>query len=74
EVDASHPWIKYTVPYEKALFGVVTIDLAKGAMAIEGRQSSFVGPAPWELGRTKEEWDAETLTAGIGDRKIELGR
>ena len=41
-------------------------------MKVEGKRSQFVGPAPWELGKSREEWDAKTLTAGVGDWKMPL--
>ena len=72
EIDATHPWIKYTVPYKDPLFALVTIDAARGFMRIEGRSSLFVGPAPWELGGDRKSWDADTLTAGIADWKLPI--
>ena len=72
EIDTAYPMIKNTVPYKDPLFALVTIDPSKGFMKIEGRQSEFVGPPPWELGGDRESWDAESLTAGIADWKMPL--
>ena len=69
EVDEKFPWIKYTVPYKDSLFAVVTIDTARGFLEIEGRQSEFVGPSPWEIGASREELDAATLVPKISDWK-----
>ena len=66
------PYIQYTVPYRDPLFGLVTINPGEGVVAIEGRQSSFVGPAPWEVGKDRTHWDAETLTASISDWRMAL--
>ncbi len=72
EIDAAYPYIKYTVPYRDPLFALVTIDHARGAMSIEGRKSSFVGPPPWELGRDREAWEANTLTPRVSDWKLPI--
>ena len=72
-IGASHPYIKYTVPYKESIFALVTVDLSRGFMNIEGRRSSFVGPAPWELGKDRAEWNANTLTAKVSDWKMPLG-
>lgn len=72
EIDAAYPYIKYTVPYRDPLFALVTIDHARGAMSIEGRKSSFVGPPPWELGKDREAWEANTLTPHVSDWKLPI--
>lgn len=72
QVDQSHPYIKYTVPYKEPLFGIVTIDRVHGTMSMQGRRSSFVGPAPWELGRDRDFWDADTLTANVSDWNLKV--
>ena len=72
EVDAKYPYIKYTVPYRNSIFALATIDTGRGFLKIEGRRSEFVGPAPWEMGETKDYWDAKTLTAGVADWKMPL--
>lgn len=48
EINAAHPWIKFTTPYKEPLFGFVTID--GNSLKIKGRKSSFVAPTPRELG------------------------
>lgn len=72
EVDAAHPWIKYTVPYRDSLFAIVSLDPARRKLTIEGKKSEMVGPAPWDLGKTREAWDAATLRAAISDRQLSL--
>jgi predicted phosphodiesterase len=49
EVDKEFKWIKYTAPYRDPLFAVVEIS-TDGTIKIEGKNSEFVGPSPWELG------------------------
>lgn len=70
EIDAAYPYIKYTVPYKEPIYALVTIDRARGFMGIEGKRSSFVGPAPWEIGRDQKYWEANTLTAAVSDWKL----
>jgi predicted phosphodiesterase len=72
EVDAKYPYIKYTVPYRKPIFALATIDPGRGFLKIEGRRSEFVGPAPWELGKTREHWEVKTLRVGVVDWKMPL--
>ncbi len=49
EVDKSFRWIKYTAPYKDPLYTVVEIS-TEGFINIAGKYSTYVGPAPWELG------------------------
>ena len=72
EIDATHPWIKYTAPYKDPIYAIVTIDRARGFMQIEGKRSTFVGPAPWELGHGRDFWDASTLNAEISNWKMPI--
>jgi predicted phosphodiesterase len=53
EINEQYPYIKYTAPYRDPLFAVVEID-TRGAIRITGRESSWVGPDPWELGYPEE--------------------
>ena len=73
EVDREHPSIKYTVPNREPLWAVVTLDPGKLEIRIEGARTEFVGPAPWELGRTYEEWDGDTIRPAISGRSLPLG-
>ncbi len=72
EIDKAHPYIKYTVPYKDPIYAIVTIDHAQGYLRIEGKRSTFVGPAPWEIGRDRDHWDAATLKPGISDWKMPI--
>jgi hypothetical protein len=69
EIDKSHPYIKYTIPYKESLFAIVTVDVANGILTIEGRSTEFVGPSPWEMGASREELEAPTLVPRISDWK-----
>jgi predicted phosphodiesterase len=49
EVDESHPWIKYTVPYKDPLWAIVEIT-PDNTLHLYGKKSTYVGPSPEELG------------------------
>ena len=66
-IDKTNPYIKYTVPYKESLFAIVTVDVATGFLAIEGRSSEFVGPSPWAMGVSRDELDAKTLVPKISN-------
>ena len=72
EIDDRYPWIKYTVPYQNSIYGIVTVDLQEGTMELNGRISQFVGSAPWKLGKTREYWNDQTLTASVSNWKVLL--
>ena len=54
EIDEQYPYIKYTTPYQDPVFATVEID-TRGSIRISGRESSWVGPDPWELGYPEEQ-------------------
>jgi Icc protein len=49
EVDKEFRWIKYTAPHKEPLFATIEIS-TKGFIKINGQQTEWVGPSPWELG------------------------
>ena len=58
EIDNSHPNIRSTAPYREPLFTLLEIDLTKKKFSLTGRDSSWVGPSPQEIGRKYEGIDA----------------
>lgn len=64
EIDRTHPWIKYTAPYKEPLFAVVTL-IPDGTIAIEGTQTEWVGPSPWDLNYPEDhaDWIAPGISA-----------
>ena len=54
EIDEQYPYIKYTAPYKDPIYAIVEID-SRGIIRITGRESSWVGPDPWELGYPEDE-------------------
>ncbi len=52
QVEADHPWIRCTAPYQDALFTFVELDSHARTIAISGMQSRFVGPEPQQRGHS----------------------
>jgi predicted phosphodiesterase len=69
-IDKKYPWIKYTVPYRDPLFALVTLE-ADGTIHIEGTQSEWVGPSPWDSGYPRGETDP--IAPCISDRQLKAG-
>ena len=46
-INKANPYIKYTAPYTKSLYGIVT--LKKNKLTMKGTKSDFVSPTPAEL-------------------------
>ena len=60
QVDAAHPYIKYTAPYKDPLFALVKLQPG-GVINIQGVDSEWVGNSPEELGYMKNEGAALPL-------------
>ncbi|HHZ90011.1 TPA: alkaline phosphatase [Candidatus Poribacteria bacterium] len=65
KIDVQYPYIKYTLPYRNALYAIVTVNMAERFIKIEGIESEFVGPPPWELDDTPKNLDTESLNPAI---------
>lgn len=72
EIDEKYPYIKYTAPYKDPLYALVTIEVDKGQITIEGVESEFVGPSPWEMGADRAVLDADSLLPSISNRKLRV--
>ena len=70
EVDKSHPWIKYTVPYKDPIWAYADIS-PNGIMQLHGRVTEFVGPSPEELGMPKYGFGYPNVPL-ISDREVKL--
>ena len=70
EIDESHPWIKYTVPYKDPIWAFVEID-HQSNFQLKGKETSFVGPSPEEL-NVKESDFVYPIVARISDRKFKI--
>ena len=70
DIEAAHPYLSYTVPYDTPLYTVVTIR-PEGELVLEGRTGAFVPPTPEDLGLPASN---TPLTASISDRTIPVER
>ncbi|GAB3957328.1 hypothetical protein GCM10028805_49730 [Spirosoma harenae] len=53
-IHQAHPSMSRTCPYKDSLFSIMTIDPTSLTIQISGKQSSWVGKSPTELGFTDE--------------------
>ena len=53
KVDKDFKWIKFTAPYKEPLFTIVEIS-TDGSIRIEGKETEYAGPSPWEVGYPEE--------------------
>jgi predicted phosphohydrolase len=67
EINAFRPELKNTIPYAKAIYGIVEIDPA-GSLTIKGKHGEFIPPGPEELG-IKEE---SRQSPSISDRHLKF--
>lgn len=48
EINEKYPYLKYTIPYEETLYGIITLD--QNALRLKGAETTFMPPTPLELG------------------------
>jgi 3',5'-cyclic AMP phosphodiesterase CpdA len=71
-VHAKHPSLVNVAAYRDPLWAVVTLDLARGEMTIEGRRSEWVGPDPWQRGASDKVCPRDRVRPAISDRSQAL--
>ncbi len=69
EIDKSHPWIKYTVPYKDPIWAIA--EISPDTLNIYGKKTTFVGPSPKELGVDMSEF-GYPIVPYISDKEIKL--
>ena len=52
EIEEKYPNVRYTIPYDRALFSIVTLD--EEGISVKGVEGDYVQPGPKELGYTKQ--------------------
>jgi len=70
EIDRSHPWIKYTVPYKDPLWAFAEIS-TDHIFHLYGRETEYVGPSPEELGVDMNKF-GYPIVPFISDKEIKL--
>lgn len=52
EINASHPSLKFVIPWEESIYAIVTID--SEGLELKGKESKFVSPTPEEMNIPKD--------------------
>jgi len=73
EIHAEYPWISRTCPYRDSLFTTLTFDGRTGTVSVKGKESSWVGKSPAELGIDSKpgKMNGEEVVPRIRSRRIE---
>lgn len=74
EIQAKYPSIANTCPYAEPLWASLTFDLKAGEIRIQGRETTWVGPTPWELGFAEDDYQRSRALsrAAIASRRIDM--
>jgi Icc protein len=72
EVHKAHPYLRNVAAYQKPLWAIVTLDLERGTLEIEGKRSEWIGPDPWQRGASGKEYRPDRTRPGISDRQLPL--
>lgn len=54
EIQRKHPTVASTCPYAEPLWALATFDVEAGRIEITGRETTWVGPDPWEVGAAED--------------------
>lgn len=68
EVDKTHPYIKYTVPYKDPIWAMIEID-HKNRITIKGKKTVFVGSSPEKSGVNMDDY-IYPIVPYISDRNL----
>lgn len=71
-IQKNHPWVSATCPYADPLWAVVTFDAEAGSIEITGRETTWVGPDPWQLGLAEDDYQRsrELCRPAITSRRL----
>jgi len=72
EVHQKYRYASHVAPYRDPLWAIVTLDLDRGELVLEGKHSEWLGPDPWTRGETTDR-AREHLQPRISDRSLSLG-
>jgi 3',5'-cyclic-AMP phosphodiesterase len=71
-IHAKHPSLVSVAAYRDPLWALVTLDLTRGEMTIEGRRTEWVGPDPWQRGASEKSDPRDRVRPAISDRTVAL--
>ncbi len=76
DIHEKAPTIKYTCPYKEPLWATVHIDIKNDVLAIRGRETAWVGPAPSDLGADFEHeywgWNPRFSIPKVSDWRLPI--
>jgi predicted phosphodiesterase len=70
EVHKAHPHLANVAAYREPLWALVTVDLDRGELTVQGRSTDWVGPDPWERGAPERDYAHDRNRPAITDRRI----
>lgn len=71
EVHQAYRYASHVAAYRDPLWALVTLDLERGELTIEGRRTEWVGPDPWARGEVTDR-PREYLHPWISDRRLKV--
>jgi 3',5'-cyclic-AMP phosphodiesterase len=74
EVHRAHPYLRNVAAYRDPLWALVTVDLDRGELLIEGTRSDWQGADPWQRGAPETEYPRDKNRPAISGRRFELPR
>lgn len=69
EITAKHPILRQSVPYEEPLYAIITLE--PGLLTIKGKESTYVGPDPNEIGHNNAN-AGHVVSANISSRQLKF--
>jgi 3',5'-cyclic AMP phosphodiesterase CpdA len=72
EVHRAHPHLRNVAAYQNPLWALVTVDLDRGELVVEGTRSKWLGPDPWERGAPETDYPRDKCRPVISDRRFTL--
>lgn len=50
DIHSLYPYLKYVAPYKEPLYAIITLDTIEHTLAVQGKETSFIGASPKERG------------------------
>ncbi|MCC6232798.1 MAG: metallophosphoesterase family protein [Verrucomicrobiales bacterium] len=72
EVHQKYRYLTHVAAYRDPLWALVTVDLDRRELQIEGRRTEWIGPDPWTRGETTDR-PHEHIRPQISDRRMKVG-
>jgi predicted phosphodiesterase len=73
EVHRAYPSLRNTAVYREPLWALVTLDLARGELVVDGRATEWIGPEPWARGASPDRHPRATVRPSVSPRRQSLG-